>query len=245
MLGTETEPSTAATAPSGTSLARLLRERALPCGAEPLALLEAAVTEKLSAVRALEQLPEARFRESLERVFGSVVSARAHRERLSRESSTEEIRAIVRDGRKGVLGPGDIPEVANRIAGAPMGVRIDAASELLHGAAPDRVALLARWVWNPTLRCGVLSEFEGAAPESYSGAQLRLGELRYELGTLGFVSPTFAGLDVVLALVYAARVEQAADRGLRSGGLEALLPGAYPLASMILGVRRRLLDADR
>jgi hypothetical protein len=227
------------------SVARLFRERVAPCGLEPLRQLEASVDAKLAAVRELETVSADRFPQQFATVLHGVLSVRSYGPRIVAETDRSGVQATVQAAREGYLGPAQLTEVADRLAGAPEEVRRDVASELLHGAAPDRVALLARWVWNPSRRTGVLSELGAPTADSYVHAQARLGEIRLELGALGFPCASFTGVDVVLALTYAARLQLATDGQLRSGGLEALLPGGYPLASMILGVRRQVFDADR
>jgi len=243
----EIEPNRAAAALGADPklVAREFRERVLPCGIEAVNRLEAAVDAKLSAVRALELVPSGEFAPAFRAVVDGVVATRPYRSELVARTSPEVVRELLRDARTTRLGPADLPSVAARLAGAPPDVRTDLASELLHAAAPDRVALLARWVWNPTRRTGILAAFGGPPPETYAGAQARLGEVRLELGALGFPSPTFAAVDVLLALSYASRLETATDRSFQGGGIERLLPGPFPLATMLLGVRRRLNDADR
>lgn len=245
MLASESAVPGPSSGPSAPPVAAVFRDRAAPCGLEPLRRLEAMVSDKLATIRALENAPTDRFPELLDSVVGGVPSARPYRVQIVRESSRKEIQAIVQAAREGYLGPPDIPTVADRLAGAPRAARLDLASELLHGAAPDRVPLLARWVWNPARGSGALSDLGGQTPDGYAEAQVRLGVVRHELGALGFPCTTFAGVDVVLALVYAAKLQSATDERLRSGGLESLLPGAFPLATMILGVRRRTVHADR
>ena len=226
-------------------VARAFRERVLPCGIAPVNRLEQVVEAKLAEVRSLESVPSEGFSSAFSSIVDTIVSARPHRASIVRASSSERIQEILRESRTGRLGPTDLPAVAERLAGAPADVRLDVASELLHGAAPDRIALLARWVWNPARRTGVLGEFGGPPPETYAGTHARLAEIRLELDALGFRSSTFAAVDVLLALTYAGRLGEAVDRSFRGGGLERLLPGAFPLATMVLGVRRRYLDADR
>lgn len=226
-------------------VARAFRDCVLPCGIEPVNRLEAAVDGKFGATRGLEHVPVEQFATEFARVVRGVVSARPFRSRLVNDTTAEQVRGILRDAREARLGPLDLPAIADRLAGAPAGVRLDLASELIHAAAPDRVALLARWVWNPARRTGILAEFGGALPETYADTQARLGEIRLELGALGFPSTTFAAVDVLLALTYAAQLQEATDRSFQGGGIERLLPGPFPLATMILGVRRRLRDADR
>ena len=226
-------------------VARACRERVLPCGIEPVNRLERVVEAKLADVRGLEHVASEGFAAAFSSVVDAIVSARSHRTSLVPATASEEVRAILREARTGRLGPMDLPAVADRLAGAPADVRLDVASELVHSAAPDRIALLARWVWNPARRTGILGEFGGPPPETYALTQARLGEVRLELDALGFRSPTFAAVDVLLALTYAGRLGEAVDRSFHGGGLERLLPGAFPLATMVLGVRRRYLDADR
>jgi hypothetical protein len=227
------------------AVARLFRERVAPCGLEPLRQLEAGVEAKLAAVRELETASSDRFPQQFNTVLRGVLSARSDGPRIIAETDPAGVQAAVQAARTGYLGPAQLTEVADRLAGAPEEVRRDVAGELLHGAAPDRISLLARWVWNPSRRTGVLAELGAPTSDSYVHAQARLGEIRLELGALGFPCASFAGVDVVLALTYAARLQLATDGQLRSGGLESLLPGAYPLAAMILGVRRQVLNADR
>ena len=226
-------------------VARAYRERVLPCGIEPVNRLEQVVEAKLIDVRALEDLPRERFAPAFGSVLDGVVSARPHRAALLKATSPDAVREILRGARTGRLGAADLLTAADRLSGAPADVRRDIASELVHAAAPDRLALLARWVWNPTRRTGILGEFGGPPPETYPGTQARLAEVRLELDALGFRSATFAAVDVLLALTYAGRLGEAVDRSLHGGGLERLRPGSFPLATIVLGVRRRYLDADR
>ena len=226
-------------------VARAFRDRVLACGVEPVNRLEAAVEAKLAEVRALEETPASGFAQSFSQVLDGVVATRPHRAAVLAETPRERVQSILRNARTAKVGGADLPEVADRIAGAPLEVRLDLASELLHAAAPDRVPLLARWVWNPAHRTGILGEFGGPPPESYASTQARLGEVRLQLNALGFRSPTFAAVDVLLGLTYAGRLSEAVDRSFQGGGIERLLPGAFPLATIVLGVRRRLVDADR
>jgi len=226
-------------------VARVVLERVVPCGPEPVRRLAAVVDEKLARVRELETIAPDRFRDAWDDVLCGVVSTRPYRSRIRADTDHREVRALVREAREGQLGPNDIPDVGDRLVGAPLEVRLDVASELLHGAAPDRVALLARWVWNPSRGTGALAELGRPAGDTYTDAQARLGEVRLGVGALGYPWPTFAMVDVVLALSCAARLQQVTDGALRSGGFESLLPGAFPIATMILGVRRRVNDADR
>lgn len=226
-------------------VARAYRDRVLPCGVEPVNRLERVVEAKLTGVRALEEVPGEKFARAFGAVLEGVVSARPHRATLVEATSPAAVRQILRGGRTGRLGAADLLAVTDQLSGAPADVRLDVASELVHAAAPDRVALLARWVWNPARRTGILAEFGGPPPETYPGTQARLAEVRLELDALGFRSATFAAVDVLLALTYAGRFGEAVDRSLQGGGFERLLPGAFPLATIVLGVRKRYLDADR
>ncbi len=242
----ETEPrfnaSFGGTDPS--RVARALRECVIPCGVVPFRRLEATVGGKLAAARALERLPADRFSEEFVGVVSGVVSARRHAVAIVDGTPQEEVRAILREAREGRLGPADVPSTAERLVGGPREIRRDLASELLHAAAPDRTALLARWVWNPERGTGVLAEFGGPPPESYPETQARLGELRLALATFGFPSTSFATVDAVLALTYARRLGQTTENELSGRGVGDLLPGRFLLATMILGVRRCAADAD-
>ncbi len=226
-------------------VAQAFHDRVLVCGIAPVNRLEAALEEKLAAVRALEITPEPDFGRAFADALAGVVAARPHRAKIPEDLPAATVRAVLREARTGRLGPADVPAVADRLAGAPREIRIDLAAELLHAAAPDRLALLARWVWNPARRTGILAEFGGDPPETYAGTQARLAEIRLELGAIGFPSASFAAVDVLLALTYAGRLQEAVDRSFQGGGIERLLPGTYPLAAIVLGVRRRLTDADR
>ncbi|HYB78517.1 MAG TPA: hypothetical protein VEG66_01995 [Thermoplasmata archaeon] len=245
MLGTDSPLARSDSVSHLSTVADVFRFRVAPCGLTPVRRLESLVERKLADVRRLEDAPTHSFAEQFDRVVEGVPTAQPYRSRIVFESPPAEVRAILRSGRQGYLGPAHLPEVADRLSGAPRDVRLDLASELLHGASPDRVALLARWVWNPSRRTGALAEFSASPADSHVKAQARLGELRLELETLGFPCATFGGVDVVLALTYAGRLQQTASDQLRSGGLESLLPGPFPLAAMILGVRRRVAHADR
>jgi hypothetical protein len=245
MLETEPRRAEAALGADPNLVAREFRERVLPCGVEAVNRFESAVDAKLGTVRALELVPHERFADAFRGVVEGVVATRAYRSEIVNRTSPEVVREILRQAREARLGPSDLPTIAERLAGAPANVRIDLASELLHAAAPDRLALLARWVWNPNRRTGILAAYGGPPPETYAGTQARLGEIRLELGAIGFPSPTFAAVDVLLALSYAGRLEAATERSFQGGGIERLLPGSFPLATMLLGVRRRLAHADR
>lgn len=226
-------------------VAREFRERVLACGVDPVNRLERAVEAKLAEVRALSETTDGAFGDRWRVAVDGVVATRPHRASIVRETSPDAVRGIVSGARSARLGPADLPKLAERLGGAPLDVRLDLAAELLHAGAPDRVGLLQRWVWNPGRRTGILAVYGGPSPETYAGMQARLGEVRLELGAAGFPSPTFAAVDVLLALSYAGRMGDAVDRSFQGGGIERLLPGAFPLATMVLGVRRRLADADR
>ncbi len=245
MLGTEprTAPATAGADPN--RVAEEFRQRVLPCGIPEVNRLESAVEAKLEQVRAIETRADAPFAAAFRSVLEGIVSTRPFRSEIVERTTPAAVRDLVRDAREGRLQPRDLASAADRLSGGPLEVRIDVASELMHAAAPDRIALLARWVWNPARRTGILAAYGGASPGDYPGTQARLGEIRLQLGALGFPSPTFASVDVLLALSYAGRLGEATDRSFQGGGIERLLPGPFPLATMLLGVRRRLVRADR
>ena len=245
MLGAESRSMGPGLGADAAKVARAFHDRVVPCGTEPINRLESAVEAKLSRTRALETTPAEEFPAAFARVVSGVVSTRPHRSSLVAETPPEGVRRMLREARESRLGPADLPALAERLRGAPAEVRLDLASELLHAGAPDRVALLARWVWNPARRTGVLAEFGGPPPESYPGTQARLAEIRLELEALGFPSSTFAAVEVLSALTYPGRLGNVADSSLQGGDIERLLPGPFPLATLLLGVRRRLDDADR
>ncbi len=245
MLGSEPVGAGAGPGADADRVVQEFRERVLPCGVDAVNRLETAVEEKLAEARTLAETPPERFAVGFRAVVDGVVSARPHRAEIVARSSPAAVREILEGARVARLGPGDLLGVADRLAGAPRDVRVDVASELLHAGAPDRLGLLARWVWNPERRTGILAVFGGPPPETYPGVQARLGELRLGLGAAGFPSSTFAAVDVLLALSYSARMNEAVDRSFQGGGIERLLPGSFPLAAMVLGVRRRMLHADR
>ncbi len=226
-------------------VARAFRDRVLPCGVDNVNRLETAVAEKHARVHALVGLGLDEFADGFASVLDGIVAAHPHRATLAAATTRESVVALLEGAGAARLGPADLPRAADRLDGAPHDVRLDVAAELFHAAAPDRLGLLTRWVWNPARGTGILGEFGGPPPHDHASTQARLGELRLELDALGFPSTTFAAVDVLLALTYAGRLDEAVDRSFQGGGLERLLPGAYPLASMVLGVRRRLTDADR
>ncbi len=243
MLGSE--PVSAGSGPDPDRVVQEFRERVLPCGPDAVNRLEKAVEEKLAEARALAEAPSDQFSAGFRAVVNGVVSARPHRAEIVARTSPAVVREVLEGARSARLGPHDLLGVADRLAGAPRDVRVDLASELLHAGAPDRFGLLSRWVWNPERRTGILAVYGGPPPETYPGVQARLGELRLQLGAAGFPSSTFAAVDVLLALSYSARMNEAVDRSFQGGGIERLLPGSFPLAAMVLGVRRRLSHADR
>jgi hypothetical protein len=245
MLEAEARRAGSALGADSNLVAREFQERVLPCGVEAVNRLETAVEEKLGAIRSLETSPPVGFAPTFRTVVDGVVATRSYRPQILAQTSPEVVREILKEAREARLGPADLPSVAERLAGAPRDVLTDLGSELLHAASPDRVALLARWVWNPSRGTGILAAYGGTPPTSYPGTQARLGEIRLALDAIGFPSPTFAAVDVLLALSYAGRLEAATERSFQGGGIERLLPGPFPLATMLLGVRRRLARADR
>jgi hypothetical protein len=220
-----------------------LRRWVWPCGPEALNRLESWVEDRYRSVQALVDAPpdDPAWRQWL----GGILSTRPHRETLLSELPRDRTREILRSAQRGAFGPGDVESIASQIRGAPREVCRDIAADLLHCAAPDRLALLARWVCHPERGRGILTELAEPPPRTYEEAQARLGELRLQVARLGFPSRTFAAVDVVLALAYAGLLSDAAQETFHSGGLETLLPGNYGLATMVLGVRRRRSRADR
>ena len=220
-------------------VAQAFQRWALPCGTGPLNRLEELVEERFRDVQSLGDLSPGTSPERWESWLQGVLSSRPYRAAILSETPREDLQEVLRAARRGSYGARDIARLAPRVRGAPPEVQIDVMADLLHAAAPDRIALLARWVFNPERGTGVLEEFVGPKPATYEATQARLGELRLQLAQLGFPSSTFAAVDILLALTYAGRVQQAAQETFHSGGFETLLPGNYGLASMILGVRRR------
>jgi hypothetical protein len=245
MFESEAERDSTAPGADPSRVAWEFRERVLPCGVEAVNRLEAAVSEKLASVLALEQASPEAFPPAFREVVEGVATTRPYRTGICVRTEPEVVRGILAGVREGRLGAAVLPYVTEQLAGAPLEVRTDLASELLHAGAPDRIALLARWVSNPARQTGILSAYGGFPPETYAGTQARLGEVRFQLGAVGFPSPTFAAVDVLLALSYAGRMGAATETTFHGGGIERLLPGPYPFAAMLLGVRRRLTHADR
>jgi len=216
----------------------------LPCGVEPINRLESLLERKFSEGQQLGMGPEAEFRAGWSRFLEAIVSTRSHRPAIQEATDPLEIRSLVARTQAGGYSARDLPALADYVKGAPREVRIDVAAELLHAGAPDRAGLLTRWVWNPERGTGILAEFVAPGPTRFEDIQARLGEIRLELSALGFPSATFASVDILLALAYAARLSEATDRSFQGGGIESLLPGTLGIASMVLGVRRWVVRAD-
>ena len=100
-------------------VARAFRERVLPCGVETVHRLEAATTAKLSEVRRLETVPDEEFPSAFRATGMGVVSARAHSAALVRETPARVVREILYGSRVGRFGPAELPELADRLVGAP------------------------------------------------------------------------------------------------------------------------------
>jgi hypothetical protein len=237
-----------ARAPEGVDprrVARAFQQWVLPAGKTALDQLEKRVEHRFQETASLAEAPSAHAPGAWGRWISQVLPARPHQARLLQETPWEEVRGILRDAMAGRYSSRDLPALAERIRGAPPGVTLDTVANLLHCAAPDRIPLLSRWVWNPGPGSGALGEFVHAAPRSYEEAQARIGEVRLHLTALGFPSRTFAAVDVLFALTYAGRLSHAARETFQGGGIETLLPGNLGLAAILLGVRGRRADADR
>ncbi len=216
----------------------------LPCGREAVNRLETLLERKFLLARRVLDSPTV-SPSAVDEFLGTVLPARSHRAALATESNVVALTEMARTAAVGRLHPRELPDLAARLDGVPTAAALDLAAELVHAAAPDRFGLWARWVWNVDRKSGVLSEFVRPGPETLEGLQASLGEIRLELAALGFPSPTFASVDILLALTHAQRLQRASDESFRGGGMESLLPGPYGLAAMILGVRRWLTHADR
>ncbi len=244
MLGVETRPPPAV----HRDLAPIRRAFATcvaPLGAAPINRLEALLERKFALAHRLVEAPPEEPDRRVADVLSTFRVGSAHRAAILASVPAERFRSAARRIERGPFGPRDLPGLAEEFGGVPAEVRADLAAELAHAIAPDRIALLTRWVWNPARGQGLLGELVRPPPESLEGAQAALGEARLELAALGFPSPTFASVDILLALAYAPRLATATERSFQGGGIESLLPGAYGLAAMILGIRRWEVHADR
>ena len=226
-------------------VARAFQQWVLPAGKTALDQLEARVEERFREVSTLPEIASTDPTGPWNRWLVGVLPARPHQAAILRETPWEEVRGILRDTRAGRYSPRDLPELSSRIRGAPPGICLDSMADLLHAAAPDRIPLLPRWVWNPAQGTGVLPEFVHAPLRSYEEAQARSGEIRLQLTAQGFPSRTFAAVDLLFALTYAGRLSHAATETFQGGGIETLLPGNLGLAALLLGVRGRRPRADR
>ena len=190
-----------------------------PCGAPAINHLEQLLERKFALIQRLLETPEEMAPTLVPEVLRTVLATRAHREAIVAATPADRFRSIARDARRPGLVPTRVPELATQLAGAPAPVLHDLAAEIAHAVQPDRLGLLTRWVWNPSRRTGILREFVDPFPEGPSGAQAALGEIRLQLGALGFPSSTFASVDILLAMAYAARLSQATDRSFQGGGI--------------------------
>lgn len=216
----------------------------LPCGREAVNRLEGLLDRKFALAREFASAPDPGA-SGIASFLQTVLPTRGHREAIATPENVGRLSEVARTAATGRLSPRELPALAARIEGVPASVAFDLTAELVHAAAPDRFGLWSRWVWNPERKSGALTEFVQPGPETVEALQASLGEIRLELAALGFPSPTFAPVDILLALTHAQRLQRASDESFRGGGMESLLPGPYGLASMILGVRRWLTHADR
>ena len=217
----------------------------VPCGTEPINRLERLLERKFALVARLVDAADPPDRAGVSAILDTVLSTRAHRSSLLDSNPPERFAEAARRVARARFAAREIPELARQFEGAPLEIRRDLAAEIAHAAAPDRLGLLPRWVWNSERRSGALALLVPPGPENLDGAQALLGEIRLQLAALGFPSPTFASVDILLALAYASHLNRTTDRALQGGGLESLLPGPYGLASLVLGVRRWVIHADR
>lgn len=216
-----------------------------PCGAPAINRLESLLERKFALAGRLADAPAADLAALVPEFLATVLATRAHRPAIVAATPPARFAEAVRRVARGPFAPRDLPRLAAGLAGAPPEVLHDLAAELAHAAAPDRLGLLTRWVWNPGRRSGVLAELVRPPPEGLDGAQAALGEARLQLTALGFPSATFAAVDILLAMTYASRLSEATERSFQGGGIESLLPGPYGLAAMVLGVRKWGARADR
>lgn len=243
MLGSDaTAASGSPLHPGEDAIREAYRSFVLPCGAPAVNRLEELLERKFALVRSLFEGPADAARASA--VLDTVLSTRPYRGRLLESNPPERFAEVARRAARGIA-PKEIAPLARSLEGAPVPVLQDLAAEIAHGAAPDRLGLLSRWVWNSERRTGILGLLVPPGPETVEGAQALLGEMRLQLAALGFPSRTFASVDILLALAYASHVARTTDRSFQGGGIESLLPGPYGLASLVLGVRRWVIHADR
>ena len=245
MLAVEEEASIAPDGVDPRRVTRAFQQWVLPAGRGALDQLEVRVEERFKAVSALLDTSPADLPGSWEPWLAGVLSARPYQSALLRETRWVEVGRTLQEARAGRHGARDLPELSTRLRGAPPGVCLDAMADLLHSAAPDRIPLLPRWVFNPAQGTGVLNEFARFPPRSYEEAQAWTGAIRLQLSALGFPSRTFAAVDLLFSLTYAGRIAHAASETFQGGGIETLLPGNLGLATLLLGIRGRRSDAHR
>ncbi len=226
-------------------LRRAFASYVAPCGAPAINRLEQLLERKFALARRLVDAAPVELDPAVGELLTTVLATRTHRAAIRAATPPDRFRAAAQRIARGSFGPWDIPRLAGELGGAPAEVLWDLAAEIAHAVAPDRIGLLTRWVWNPVRGHGLLGELVRPPPDGLEGAQAALGEARFELAALGFPSATFASVDILLALAYAPRLADATQRSFQGGGIESLLPGAYGLAAMILGVRRWEARADR
>ena len=245
MLASEVTGAVAPGRVDPSKVARALRDSVLPCGVAGVEQLFHAVEAKQIGIRALETVRAREFPSAFDASLQEMPTVRSYRSRLVADDLSTWVRALIRQARDGAVRPDDVEPFARELVSVPHGAAIDLVSEILHAAAPDRVGLLSRWVWSPELRTGALTAFGEGSPTTYVELQRWLGEVRFHLARLGFPAPTFVAVDIVLALSYATHFGQSPGAASPTMDLQRILPGPYPLAAMLLGVRRRMIDADR
>ena len=197
----------------------------LPCGRDAVNRLESLLERKFALVQSFGT-GEA-DRDALEPILRAIFSARAHREAIATHCRPHALQEIVRSAAARRLRPGAQFTVADQVAGVPRGIAEDIAAELIHAAAPDRVGLWTRWIWNPARATGVLGEFGAPGPLGAEGVQPAMGSIRLVLAGLGFPSPTFASVDILLALTHAQRLARASEKTNKAGGTKPNNQGPY------------------
>jgi hypothetical protein len=176
--------------------------------------------------------------EQCAQVFGasSLTSRFAHR--IVALNKQDALSASIKSVRASFVDPRVTLEMFSRLDGAPKETLIDFASEFVHFVAPERFALVSRWVWNPARGTGALSPVFGTGIVSMGFLEMNsaLLGLRERLSVLGYGSPF--DLDIVCAMAYAGMVIGTNQGSMSSGGFEALFPNVSVTALIILGLRR-------